>query len=282
MLNRVFMKEVGYVKWVSRTAIRQFHKRVSKQDHAMRLPTGEWLGLPLASHFASEAFVSGADVDWGSEKLLATLMHGEGVFLDVGANIGYYSLYMAPKASAVYSFEPDPRSRAYLQQNVASHPKIHVVPHAVGSRRGAALFTLEQSCEISHLSSSSGGEAREDQIEVKVDTIDAFVAEQGLTVEAIKIDAEGHDAQVIEGALGVLAAQAPVVLTESEPDAQLFGLAGQVGYRVFAYLRHPTTRKRTFAELRPGTSAAGPTKMIFLVPPRLGDSIEGVAETCWK
>lgn len=278
MLNYVFMKEVGYARWALRTALRQFHKRVLSRSHAMRLPTGEWLGLPLSSHFASEAYVSGADVDWGSEKLLAAVMTGRGVFLDVGANIGYYSLYMAPRASAVYSFEPDPRARLHLQQNVSSHSNIHVVPHAVGRAPGEALFKLERSCEVSHLSSEVDGTG--DQIKVRVETIDAFVLEEGLTVEAIKIDAEGHDAQVIEGALGVLSAQTPVVLTESEPNAELFGLTDTVGYRVFAYVRHRETRKTTFVELLGGKVAWGDTKMIFLIPPRMADTIEAVARTC--
>jgi len=44
--NRRFIKEVGLLRWVWRTAIRQYHKRVVRRDHAMRLPTGEWMTLP--------------------------------------------------------------------------------------------------------------------------------------------------------------------------------------------------------------------------------------------
>src|ERR1039458_4812003 len=88
-INIAFIKEVGLLRWASRTAIRQFYKRIIKRDHRMRLPTGEWINLPISDRSASEAFVTNADVDWGREKLLASLLSRKGVFLDVGAHIGY-------------------------------------------------------------------------------------------------------------------------------------------------------------------------------------------------
>ena len=108
MVNIGFIKEVGPFRWVFRTVVRQFYKRIVKRDHTMRLPTGEWITLPVSNHFASEAFVTHGDVDWGSERLLEALLSRKGVFLDVGAHIGYYSLYVLPRVLAVYSFEPDP------------------------------------------------------------------------------------------------------------------------------------------------------------------------------
>ncbi len=168
----------------------------------MKLPTGEWISLPVSNHFASEAFITQADVDWGSERLFSSLLSGNGVFLDVGAHIGYYSLYVLPQVSAVYSFEPHPGVRLFLQQNVGKIPKIEIIPCAVGATQGKASFTLERSAEISHLSRQE--EKALNQIEVDVVTIDAFVVSRMLTVEAVKIDAEGNDIDVIRGSLAVL------------------------------------------------------------------------------
>jgi hypothetical protein len=50
--------------------------------------------LPPLDRFASEAYITGADVDWESERLLFSLLGKQGVFLDIGAHIGYYALYM--------------------------------------------------------------------------------------------------------------------------------------------------------------------------------------------
>lgn len=277
-INTVFIRDVGPLRWAVRTAIRQFYKRILRRDHAMQLPTGEWMGLPISDHFASEAFITNADVDWGSEGLLFSLLTGsglngrglnrEGAFLDVGAHIGYYSLYMLPRSARVYSFEPDPRVRALLEKNVSGRRNIEIIACAVGATQGKSQFTLERHSEISHLSDEGEGG---NQIVVDVVTIDAFVAERGLTVEAIKIDVEGHDTKVIQGAAGVLKQQQPLVVTEAKPDARLFDLASQVCYRVFAYVRNPRTREKRLTELFSQVPIPGETKMLFLVPERLAE-----------
>ena len=227
--------------------------------------------MPVSNHFASEAFITHADVDWGSERLLTALLSRKGAFLDVGAHIGYYSLYVLPRVLAVYSFEPDPRVRVFLQKNVGRKPNIEIVPCAVGATQGKASFTLELAAEVSHLSAKE--EKAENQIEVDVVTVDAFVASRKLTIEAIKIDAEGHDIDVIRGALAVLEQQKPLVLTEAKPDAVLFDLMHRVTYRVFAYVRNPQTRSKSFAELHPHASIPGETKMLFLIPDGLAEEI---------
>jgi len=233
----------------------------------MQLPTGQWMTLPISDRFATEAFRTQGDVDWGSEALMASLLNRRGAFLDVGAHIGYYSLYMLPRVLEVFAFEPDPRVCALLKNNVGAKSNVVVLPWAVGVTGGKAQFTLERDAAISHLSAE--GDAAANQIVVDVVTIDEFVRSRALTVEAIKIDVEGHDAEVIEGALGVLKEQQPLVLTEARPDARLFQLASLAAYRVFAFVRHPRTRKKWMAELFADQAVPGETKMLFLVPERL-------------
>jgi len=201
--------------------------------------------------------------------LLASLLNRKGAFLDVGAHIGYYSLYMFPRVLSVYSFEPDPRVCPLLKNNVDGKDNVTIIPWAVGAAMGRARFTLERDTEVSHLSAE--GEDAANQILVEVVTIDEFVRSRGLTVEAIKIDVEGHDAEVIEGALSVLREQQPLVLTEARPDARLFELASLAAYRVFAFVRHPRTRKKRMTELFADQAIPGDTKMLFLVPDRLAD-----------
>ena len=121
-INAVFIRDVGPLRWAWRTVRRQFYKRILCRDHRMRLPTGRWMRLPIVDHFASEAFITNADVDWGSEQLLFFLLGGKVAFLDVGAHIGYYSLHMLLRLDAVYAFEPDPRVLALLEKTSARSP----------------------------------------------------------------------------------------------------------------------------------------------------------------
>jgi hypothetical protein len=80
------------MKWVVRKFIREFAKRVLKQDNFLCLPTGLMIRLPKENLFSSDVFVTNCDINWGAEGLLAKNLEQDGVFLDIGAHIGYYSL----------------------------------------------------------------------------------------------------------------------------------------------------------------------------------------------
>ena len=276
MLNVAFIKEVGVANYIYRTAIRQFYKRLLRKQHQITLPNGAEFILPINSHFASEVYITRANVDWGSEKLFYSLMKNSGAFLDIGANIGYYSVYMYPKAIKVYSFEPDPRVRIKLQENVAGRENVEIVSLAVGAKRGKTLFTLEGAAELSHL--AEGVENGKSQIEVDQITVDYFVKINNLKIESIKIDVEGYDIEVIAGAQNVLSEQRPIVLTEAKATKDLFDLMKNVDYRIFAYVRNHESRAIKFIEILSDVAIKEDTKMLFLVPNARGNEVLMMAE----
>ena len=263
-MNRDFIKEVGPVKWFAKTLQRQFFKRIWRRDHYMKLPSGEQFLLPISSKFASEAYTTQGNVDWGSEALLYKLLQGKGVFLDIGANIGYYSVYMTPKAGRIYSFEPDPRVYEMLKKNVKDRSNISIVSKAVGKENATGNFTLESDGEVSHLSRNADNTANE--ISVDIITIDSFVEENHLEVEAIKIDAEGFDFDVIIGAEHTLQSQRPIVLTEALPSVELNELVQKLNYKIFAYTKKRGEKKTQFISIEPEISQNFATKMLFLIP----------------
>lgn len=259
-----------------RTAVRQTYKRILRKDQVMRLPSGVSMSLPRQSCFASEIALTRSDVDWGSERLLYGLLQRRGCLLDIGANIGYYSLYMSPRVEQVFAFEPDPRVLDALRRNAGRVANITVVPCALGSSVGRAGFTLERYPELSHLSSptpSPGASA----IAIEVDTIDSFAAGRQLAVEAIKIDCEGSDLAVLAGGLRVLADQRPIVLAEIALQPEIFRIAESLNYRLFAFVSDSRANRRRFLELQPDCAAPGATKMIFLLPLQLADRAQSVA-----
>ncbi|MHB8303516.1 MAG: FkbM family methyltransferase [Acidobacteriaceae bacterium] len=230
--------------------------------------------LPRTSKFATEVFITGANVDWGSEELFANQLDPSGIVLDIGANVGYYSLYVLPRTAGVHAFEPDPRALAALQSNLAGHSNAHVHSLAVGSRSGRSRFALERNSEISHLVEPSI-EGGKDLHEVDVTTIDDFVADRGLSLTGIKIDVEGADIDVIEGGVTTLRSQSPLVLTETKPEERLFCLIRPLGYRVFAFVKHPKIAGFVFHEIVEKCNFQ--TKMLFLVPLRLQPTFENLA-----
>ncbi|MGC1784367.1 MAG: FkbM family methyltransferase [Acidobacteriaceae bacterium] len=265
--NREFVREVGPWQWAWRTFLRQFTKRVLRRDNSIILPTGLKMTLPRASKFSSEAFITRCNVDWGSEELFAGFLDPRGAFLDIGANVGYYSLYMLPRVSCVHAFEPDSRAQPTLRKNLGLYQNAHVHGVAVADRSGHGTFIETSSSEVSHLSGSVDDFVPDLPVApTDITTVDDFVRDHRLPVTGIKIDVEGADCAVIQGALQTLTSQSLLVLAESEPNAALFDLL-PAGYSVYAFVKTAGAKRFSFREIVPDDPAQ--TKMLFLVPKRL-------------
>ncbi len=124
------------------------------------------------------------------------------LFIDVGANIGYYTLLatrFTPQQN-IYSFEPNPKICSILRKNLSKNgfSEINVKEIALSNKAGSQAFYMSPR--------SSGGASLErdffpNQCEVIVDTFNSVVQVDLQQYDSIfvKIDTEGHDDKVIEG-----------------------------------------------------------------------------------
>ena len=145
------------------------------------------------------------------------------VFVDVGANDGYYTLFAARRVGSsgrVVAAEPSSRERAHLQRNLGRNglDNVSVVPAAIGAAVGVADLHLAHGVHAGH--NTLGGFAHDDVVRaslerVPVEPLDAVVARLGLArVDFVKIDVEGAEASVIAGAHAILTTMRPVLLME--------------------------------------------------------------------
>ena len=148
----------------------------------------------------------------------------DAVCLDVGANIGLYSLglsHLAPQGQ-VYAFEPSPTTYGHLQANLAANCATNV--DACNLALGASVGTVRfhdfsffsagsfSSDEGSLLSSESYGS---ESFEAAATTLDDFVADRGLDrVDVVKVDVEGAEMSVLAGAEKTLATYRPATVLE--------------------------------------------------------------------
>jgi FkbM family methyltransferase len=179
----------------------------------------------------------------------AQLQSGQ-VAVDIGCHKGAYTYWMRRRvgpSGAVYAFEPQPSQASYLREvfsamrydNVALVPmavsnacgqRTLFVPHGAGKTHAASLETKNGSAALGVNSTS--------QPTVDVTTLDSFFAEQPHTPDFLKIDVEGHELAVLEGASRILATHRPAILLEcearhrSDGDVQpVFELLRKHGYR---------------------------------------------------
>jgi FkbM family methyltransferase len=195
-------------------------KRIAQNRHIDR-PTGVvrhmmWQGRKLFDWFPFEQRISQSRIiasdrscgvsaliysqglyDFNNMNLVRAMLRGGGVFADIGANIGSYTLIAAeqPRATVV-SFEPHPRTFERLQANVALNHRSNVilVNMAVSDRDGEARLSDEKWSATNHLV----GDDRT-AIPVRCTRADSWFNGRGLAPSVVKIDVEGFELEVLRG-----------------------------------------------------------------------------------
>ena len=127
------------------------------------------------------------------------------IFLDIGANIGFYSLMMMDAVKSVYAFEAHPETARLLTNNfVLNHIDPHfVINKAVSDKAKKIKFTnYAQGSPVNHLLTEDADRV-EPSISVEAMALDDFVVQQRfLATQAfiLKIDVEGAEMDVLAGA----------------------------------------------------------------------------------
>lgn len=136
--------------------------------------------------------------------------------LDVGASIGIYAAEMARYAGIVIAFEANPEVAAFTAR-VASR-NVEVVNVALSSTQGRATLkiplnpkgrTVDELATIEPSNTMHAGESGSMEIETK--RLDDFNI---ANCSFIKIDVEGHEEAVLDGAAALIATQRPVLMIE--------------------------------------------------------------------
>lgn len=183
------------------------------------------------------------------EKKLLVDCHQQGftgTCFDVGAHIGNHSLYFAAICGLrVHAWEPFDDSRNMLLENIALNPGIDVTVHdwGAGAFVGRARFTEGMWLEFDP--TRDGAKLTLDRGHVQVKRIDDEMDVPDLSV--IKIDVEGMEADVIEGALGHIDRSKPTIYAETHRRIDHDKVAAHLeplGYRVTRTIRMGSPMER--------------------------------------
>ena len=142
-------------------------------------------------------------------------------FVDVGANIGLWTLaaaVLAGKTGGVIALEPHPRIFKFLQTNVALNHLENVELHncAVGDQPGTVSFSDVKADDSNHVLSSPGG------LSVPMVTLNDVLASVS-DIALLKVDAEGYEKYVLNGAQKVMARTRCVFIEISQLELSRFG-----------------------------------------------------------
>lgn len=164
-------------------------------------------------------------------ELVSRIATGAGLFVDVGAYTGIFSLIAcADGARQVVAIEPNANILPFLRKNIAVNGwegRIEVIAKGASSAPGTAHLCVPTDTTAASVSL----DGQEGQL-IGLCTIDEVVGDR--PVDLIKIDAEGHELSVCQGAIGTLRRCRPPLVIEilgEEPFAGISDFLGPLGYR---------------------------------------------------
>jgi FkbM family methyltransferase len=206
--------------------------------------------------------------------VLALLRPGS-VAIDVGANLGEWTVPLARSVGAagrVIAIEPAPRSAAALEATLAANAlrQAEVVRCAIGHHDGQTEFTVPVVTSVR----TDTGRARigpgcsgHETLQVPLRRLESLSAELDLDrIDLIKVDVEGHERQVLDGAASILRQYRPTLVMETGHEAEgdrtaIHDRLRGLGYRMLGIL------------LDYGMATADWQAYVALAPPfRMGDA----------
>jgi FkbM family methyltransferase len=143
------------------------------------------------------------------------------VVVDCGANVGLFTIAACGGgAGTVYAVEPAESTRRALQRNlgVAQLSNVVVLPYALGDKSEVVEFTvMPMGGDLSSFAPASPSEGTLEQVELRrLD--DVVPRECWPQVSVVKIDVEGAEALLLDGATELLSTSHPAVLIEMEDE----------------------------------------------------------------
>lgn len=157
--------------------------------------------------------------------LLARHVHEGATVIDVGAHVGLHTLMFSRRVGAagrVIAIEPSPANADLLRRHLVWNActNVRVIEAVVGHREGVTEFSFRPDPTdpggfANSLAYDIGGAKRC----VSMTTLDAIC--NGLLPDVVKIDVEGAEMLVLQGAEGLLARAAPMLLIGVHPEPML-------------------------------------------------------------
>jgi len=172
-----------------------------------------------------------------------------GLGLDVGANLGYVTLYMCKGMDKIIAIEPDERPRGLLKNNIKENnfvKKVKIFKFAVSNKNGVEIIYLSKKHpNLNNLCNNKSLKKNKDFLKektVKTKTIDSL----NIDPNFIKMDIEGYEVEAIQGAYNTLKrAKDCKLLIEIHPQFYnkdrdfSFNMDYRVKYLVSAGCEHP-------------------------------------------
>ncbi len=211
---------------------------IADKKYKKKLPQGFYMLLTPSEHIQQQLFWYGYYEKPLADMIKKILQPGN-VFLDIGANIGYFSLLAANSepTSKIISFEPVKNLFQKLEENVSLNDlkNITTLNVAIGEINGEKELFISAADNLGMSSFQQPENYSGKKENVKIISIDSWFRTARLSkVDLIKLDVEGSELAALKGMQGVLQNFKPLVIAEINPET--LGLFTLTPADIFDYL----------------------------------------------
>ena len=162
-------------------------------------------------------------VPWYERGLLDYLksLNKHGVYIDVGGNIGNHSLYFLNHCDStkLYVFEPEDFCHEILKRNLETNVNREYVLSKLAVWDKETDLKLIRFESFNNTGMSSVEESINGDGDIKANSLDNIISFNE-NVALIKIDAEGSEPKVLEGAISIIKMNMPVIICEAAIQAE--------------------------------------------------------------
>ena len=149
--------------------------------------------------------------------LLLQLINEKTVVYDIGSNIGYHASAFASKSRNVHCFEANPEHYKILKLNLQENPRCHLYNMALGNTDGTVLVETFDPLEIKNYGAVRVGVDHGTRVSMRA--LDNVTTMPG--PHLIKLDVEGHELPVLQGAYNLIKEHLPVIYFEAQETLDL-------------------------------------------------------------
>jgi FkbM family methyltransferase len=216
--------------------------RLFKRDVSI---TNSWSGLPLKinTYHHKGYWYFGREREQDTMEFFSRLIRAGDAVIEVGGHIGFITQYFSKlvgPAGTVVVFEPGSNNLPYIEENVRGLANTRLERMAVSSTNGKATFfednvtgqnnsLLSDYRNAETVARSHGAKLVRAPREVDTVTLDSYVAEHGIAPAFLKIDVEGAELAVLQGARETLRRVRSAMVEVTENHRAVIDLLREAG-----------------------------------------------------
>jgi FkbM family methyltransferase len=197
----------------TRRLLRLATGHAARRGQPMAVYANDVIGIDINLHGVYER--DELDLLFGLLAPLKAVFAG-GIALDIGANVGNHTLWLARRFRLVHAFEPHPLTHELLDFNTRRLTNVERHALALGEQAGSAPLVVD-SINMGGSTLAYGGRETQQSVPVRVERLDDLVDRGALDLHGlcfVKIDVEGHEAAALRGALNTLQREQPLLVFE--------------------------------------------------------------------